>query len=236
MIHHSESQYKSLPFPSKFIDMSPLAGIIKASIFASLKFFLPSLPPFFFFFLATPTEFSPQVSLWQQVQPRLRFRGGSLWHLPSQHWHSVLSGPNLSKYFLEKYGWYASSKTAHSRLCCSAPVPGLQGQQNPLCCCASPIPGLSVPEISFILCPSSPKEVQTLGLFCSRKSFFCASPLPLCSMASKGECWFRRGLTLLLNRAEQIKSFLQCPHQGIDWSFFTLGNYVRQAFWIFLWS
>lgn len=50
MIHHSESQYKSLPFPSKFIDMSPLAGIIKASIFASLKFFLPSLPPFFFFF------------------------------------------------------------------------------------------------------------------------------------------------------------------------------------------
>lgn len=39
-IYQSESRYKNLPFPSKFTELSPLAGIIKASIFACLKFFL----------------------------------------------------------------------------------------------------------------------------------------------------------------------------------------------------
>lgn len=41
MMDQSESGYKSLPFPSKLIDPSPLAGFIKASIFACLKYFSP---------------------------------------------------------------------------------------------------------------------------------------------------------------------------------------------------
>lgn len=53
-IHQSENGHKIFPFPSKFIDLSPPAGIIKASIFACLKFFHS---PTFNFFCPHPPNF-----------------------------------------------------------------------------------------------------------------------------------------------------------------------------------
>lgn len=109
--------------------------------------------------------------------------------------------------------------------CSSTLKAGLRVWWDPTCwCChASQMPASPVvkhscfAEMPFILFFVPFKTCRHLvHSDCRQRNFLSASPLPLFSTPSREEHHFKKGLTFLLNRAQEIKHFLQCPDKEID--------------------